>query len=389
VEGNLFQFAVLLGVLGLAAALSLSLRLPVVPFYIAAGAALGGLLPHSEVVQFLGSLGVVFLLFSMGLEFSIAGLAREPRTFVAAGSIDFAVNFPIGLAAGLLLGWSWIESLFLAGIVYMSSSAVVSKCIVDFGRAARPETETLLKVMVFEDLVIAVYMLVLASLTAGAAAGFGGAQVLSLLRSLAFLAVLLFAARRLGGPIERLLATRSEEAFTLALFAFVLLVASSAIAVGLSEAVGAFLAGLVLGGTGLKERAGHTLLPFQTLFAAVFFVSFGMTLDLSSVPAVALPAALLIALGIGSKTFGGFLAARASGHSPAQGVVMGLSLVPKGEFSIVLAGLAALAVGPESAIVALTGIYVFALSILGPMGMREADRIRGWILRPKPPPSRD
>lgn len=381
-EGNLPQFALLLGVLGIAAALSLALRLPVVPFYIAVGAALGGFLPQGEVVEFLGSLGVVFLLFSMGLEFSIGGLARDPRGFVGAGSIDFAANFPIGLIAGWMLGWSWIESLFLAGIVYMSSSAVVSKCIVEFGRAARPETETLLKVLVFEDLVIAVYMLLLASLAAGASTGFGAAQLLSLVYSLAFLAALLAAARWLGGPIERLLASRSDEAFTLTLFAFVLFVASAAIAVGLSEAVGAFLAGLVLGGTGLRERADHTLLPFQTLFAAIFFVSFGMMLDLSSVPAVALPAIGLIGFGLASKTIGGFFAGRVAGHARGPAIVMGLSLVPKGEFSIVLAGLAAASAGPESPIVALTGIYVFALSILGPIGMREADRIRAWLVPP-------
>jgi CPA2 family monovalent cation:H+ antiporter-2 len=386
VEGPLFQFALLFAVLGLAAGMSLSLRLPVVPLYIAAGVALGGVLPHSEIVEFLGSLGVVFLLFSMGLEFSTTGFGRDVRGFFGAGTIDWLFNFPIGLLAGRALGLSWLECLYVAGIIYMSSSAVVSKCIADFGRATRPETETILKVLVFEDFVIAVYLVLLNAL-ASSAAGEGGVreQALSLVGSVLFVTVLIFAARRLYGPLERILASRSEEAFTLTLFAFVLLVSSAAITMGLSEEVGAFLAGLILGGTGLRERAGRTLRPFQTLFAALFFVSFGLGLDLARMSEAAVPALLLVVLGLGTKVLGGFLAGRVAGHPPHQAAVVGLSLVPKGEFSIVLAGMAAATAGPASGIEALTGLYVFALSILGPIGMREADRLRALFFKPPGP----
>ncbi len=382
-EGHLFQFSLVLVVLGLAAAMSLSLRLPVVPLYIAAGVVMtaSGVPAPEQTVNFLGSLGVVFLLFSMGLEFSVGSVRREPGRFLSAGMLDWVFNFPVGLLAGKLLGWSWTESFFLAGILYMSSSAVVSKCIADFGRAARPETETLLRVMVFEDLLIAVYLVVLNTFVMG---GDGGAS--SLLLAVLFIATLIAVAHFYQEPLVRLIASHSEEAFTLALFAFVLLVASTAQLIGLSEAVGAFLAGLVLGGTTLKERAAHTLLPFQTLFAALFFVSFGMSLDLAGLGSVFVPALLLVVLGIGTKTMGGFLAGRTAGHSPRQSVVVGLSLVPKGEFSIVIAGLAATAAAADSEIVALTGVYVFALSIIGPIGMREADRIRDLLFPRKPAP---
>ena len=153
-DGHLFHFALLLGVLGVAAVISLSVRMPVVPLYIIAGVVLGIWLVEDEVVSFLAHLGVVFLLFAMGLEFSLGSPERGVRRFVGAGLVDLTFNFPVGLCVGLALGWSWVESLFLAGIVYMTSSAVVSKCIVDFGRAARPETETVLGVLVFEDLVV-------------------------------------------------------------------------------------------------------------------------------------------------------------------------------------------------------------------------------------------
>ncbi|MEE9281916.1 MAG: cation:proton antiporter [Myxococcota bacterium] len=374
-EGNLFQFSLLFGVLGIAAAVSIALRFPVVPLYIVAGVVLGNWLAPGEVVGFLGSLGVVFLLFSMGLEFSLGSAAARPRRFLAAGSCDLLLNFPVGLLAGLLLGWSWAESFFLAGILYMSSSAVVSKCIVEFGRAARPETETILGIMVFEDLVIAVYLVLINALVAGGVAvGDTWGQVGAVLRPLLFVGLLALLAWRLQSPLERLIASRSDESFTLLLFAFVLLIASSALGAGLSEAVGAFLAGIVIGSTRLKERAARTLHPFQTLFAALFFVSFGMGMELGRVGAVALPALMLILLGICTKVAGGFLAGRSAGHAPAQAAVVGLSLVPKGEFSIVIAALAASA-GGHSDIEALTGIYVFALSLLGPVGMREADRI--------------
>jgi CPA2 family monovalent cation:H+ antiporter-2 len=369
VEGHLFQFAVLLGVLGLAAVVSISLRLPVVPLYIGAGVVLGGLLEPDDIVRFLGSLGVVFLLFSLGLEFSQESVARAPKRFLRAGSLDLLFNFPIGFLVGLALGWSWIECFCLAGVLYMSSSAVVSKCVVDFNRAVRPETETILSIMVFEDLAIAVYLAVLNALITGGpeltAAGTG----LQILKAALFVLLLVLLARRYQAPLERLISHRSEEAFTLVLFAFVLLVASSAIAAGLSEAVGAFLA----------ERAARTLFPFQTLFAALFFVSFGMGLELRSMVDVLVPALLLVLIGFGTKVLGGFLAGRAVGHPPYQAAVVGLSLVPKGEFSILIAALAATVAQPGSNIEALTAVYVFALSIIGPIGMREADRIWAFL----------
>jgi CPA2 family monovalent cation:H+ antiporter-2 len=381
-EGNLLQFSLLFGVLGLAAAVSISLRFPVVPLYIVSGVVLGSWLAPDAVVEFLGSLGVVFLLFSMGLEFSLGSAARVPQRFLRAGSFDLLLNFPVGLLAGLALGWSWPESLFLAGILYMSSSAVVSKCIVEFGRAARPETETILGIMVFEDLVIAIYLVLINALVAGGVdAGGAWSYVGAVIRPLLFVCLLALLAWRLQTPLERLLASRSDEGFTLLLFAFVLLIASSALGAGLSEAVGAFLAGIVIGSTRLKERASRTLHPYQTVFAALFFVSFGMGIDLSSVGAVAAPAAILILLGICTKVSGGFLAGRSAGHTPAQSAVVGLSLVPKGEFSIVIAALAAAAAGGHSDIEALTGVYVFALAFLGPVLMREADRVWKFLAR--------
>ena len=372
----LFQFALLVSVLGAAAIASLSLRMPVVPLYIAAGVALGGWIERSELVEFLGSLGVVFLLFSLGLEFSLRSFARAPGRFFRVGSLDWLLNFPVGLLIGLVLGWSWIEALFLAGILYMSSSAVVSKCIIEFGRATRPETETILHVLVFEDLVVAILLVILGVLapTQGLASGIGGIS-LSLLRAALFVGLLVLLAWRLHEPIESLLRARSEESFTLVLVAFVLLVSSLALASGLSEAIGAFLAGVVVGGTGLKERAAQTLRPFQTLFAALFFISFGLRVDLADVWDILGTAVILVLLGLATKASGGFLAGRTAGHSPRLSLVVGLSLIPKGEFSIVLAAMAAAIADPSAHIETLTGVYVFALSILGPVAMREADRI--------------
>jgi CPA2 family monovalent cation:H+ antiporter-2 len=379
VDGHLLQFALLLGVLGLAAGISLVLRMPVVPLYIGAGVVIGSWLVADEVVSFLGHLGVVFLLFAMGLEFSLASIASSARRFLGAGTVDLATNFPVGLLAGLAFGWGWTESLFLAGIVYMTSSAVVSKCIVDFGRAARPETETVLAVLVFEDLVIALYLVLLTSLFVGGAETASASDVaLSLARAAAFVGLLALLAWRFQAPLVRLLGGQSEEGFTLVLFSFVLGVAAAALAAGLSAEIGAFLAGLVLGSTSLKERCARTLWPFQTLFAALFFVSFGMSIELDSVAGVLVPTAALVALGLMSKTLGGFLAGRVAGHSPSQSLTLGLSLIPKGEFSIVLATIAA-ALAPGHPIAALSALYVFALSILGPLAMREADRIRAYL----------
>ncbi len=388
-EEALFQFTFLVAVLGIAALVSVALRMPVVPLYIASGIGLGIWFEANDTVHLLGSLGVVFLLFSMGLEFSISSFAEAPSRLIRAGSLDLLMNFPIGIAVGSMLGWSWIESLFLAGILYMSSSAVVSKCVVEFDRAARPETETILQILVFEDIVIAgvlVALGVLAHASGPDPQGMGD-LVQALFLAFAFIGVLGASAMFFQGPIASLLRARSEESFTLVLVAFVLTVACAALWMGLSEAVGAFLAGLVVGSTPLKERASSTLRPFQTLFAALFFVAFGMGLDFQNFGEIALMALLLILLGLATKIGGGYLAGRSVGHSPRLSMVVGISLIPKGEFSIVLAGLAATIADPGTQIEALTGVYVFALSILGPIAMREADRLAPFILRTARAPS--
>jgi CPA2 family monovalent cation:H+ antiporter-2 len=371
-------------VLGFAAVASIALGLPVVPLYITAGLALGGLIPPSDVVPFLGSLGVVFLLFSMGLDFSPGARGVLSGRALGAGTVDLVVNFPLGLALGLVAGWSWEESLFLAGIVYMTSSAVVTKCIVDLGRAARPETETILAIMVYEDFAIAFYLVLLSVLVPGVDGEAPHAAV-AIARALAFVGALGLAAWQLDRALERWLAPLAEEAFTLLLFALVLGLAATAQAAGLSLEIGALLSGLVLGRTGLRERAARTLLPFQTVFAALFFVSFGMGLDLASFAPVLPAATLFVLVGLTAKTVGGFFAGRAAGHPPRLAAVVGLSLIPKGEFSIVLASAAA-AAKPGSPLEPFAGIYVLALSILGPIAMREADRVRDWLFPRKGTP---
>jgi CPA2 family monovalent cation:H+ antiporter-2 len=244
--------------------------------------------------------------------------------------------------------------------------------------------------MVFEDLVIAGLLVALGVLatTGGAPSGWGE-LIASLARAAGFVAVLMILAWRFHRPVGALLRARSEESFTLVLVAFVLMVAAAALASGLSEAIGAFLAGLVVGATNLKEKASRTLAPFQTVFAALFFVSFGTRVDLGNLSDVAGTAFLLVLLGFATKACGGFLAGRSVGYSHRLSFVVGMSLVPKGEFSIVLASMAAAVAHPDTQIETLTGVYVFALSILGPIAMREADRMSDLmqsLRRRKPAP---
>jgi len=353
--------------------------MPVVPLYIIAGLGIGFWIEPNEVAEFLGQLGVVFLLFSMGLEFSVGSLRREPKRFILPGAIDFAINFPIGVVAGLSFGSDPLNMIFLGGIVYMTSSAVVSQCISEFGRATRPETETLLAIMVFEDLVIAAYLVIVSTLVGRPGELEEQRTVLVTLAGVAlFLGTLWLLAKRFQRPLERLIAPGSEEGFTLALFAFVLLIASAALGVGLSSEVGAFLAGIVIGSTSHKERAADTLHPYRTLFAALFFISFGMSLDPASFGRVWLPGIVLVLAGITTKSLGGFLAGRSVGYGVGPSWVLGFSLIPKGEFSIVIAALAAKATG-EQEIVALTGVYVLSLALLGPIVMREADVLSRWL----------
>ncbi|MEV6950230.1 cation:proton antiporter, partial [Streptomyces sp. NPDC051172] len=335
----------------------------------AAGVAHNPMEPIEEFSRLAAEIGVVLLLLMLGVEYSARELFGGLRGSWRAGVLDIVLNFTPGAAAGLLLGWGPVGALVLGGITYISSSGIIAKVLSDLGRVGNRETPVLLSVLVFEDLAMAVYLPVMTALAAGTAfvSGLKAAGV-----ALVVVALVLGAAVRYGPEISRLLHSDEQENFLLTVLGLALVVAGVAGALQVSAGVGAFLLGIAISGAAAKQ-ARAVLEPLRDLFAALFFVLFGMSVDPRTLPPVLLAALALALVTAATKVATGYLAARGAGIGVAGRWRAGAALTIRGEFSIVIAGLAASAGDVPPEMTAFATAYVLALAVAGPVLMRYAD----------------
>ncbi len=354
-----------------------------IPLYLIAGLAFGngGIAPlnfSENFIGFAGEVGVLLLLFMLGLEYTGEELMANLRVGLPAGLMDFALNFTPGLLAGLLLGWQPLAALLLGGVTYISSSGVIAKVLGELGWLNNPETPTVLSILVIEDLAMAVYLPLIAVLLIGQSFVTG---LISILIALATVGVVLFLAVRYGDSISRVAAHESNEIILLTTFGAVLLVAGIAQRLQVSSAVGAFLVGIALSGP-LAKRAHHLVGPLRDLFAAQFFFFFGLQINPATLPPV-----LLLALSLGivtalTKILTGWWAARRAGIERKGQWRAGAALVARGEFSIVIAGLGVHA-GLEPRLSSLSAAYVLFLAVLGPILARTIEPLLDVVTRKK------
>ena len=380
----------LLGAGAVLAALALSgllfdrMRQSIIPAFILLGMSLRSLDLDEHLVEALATLGVVLLLFFMGLEFSVGALLRDRRRIVRNGGIDLLVCFPAGFLVGLWVGGGWTGALLMGGAFYVSSSAIIAKSTIELRRAADPETEVALGVLVFEDLFMALFLAVLsgAVLTSEPSAG---AALWGMAKAVTFFAAVVGLALYARPVLDRAFDLDSDDLFLLLTGGVVLLLSWGALAAGLSEAIGAFLAGLLLAETEHKERAERLFGPLQGLFAAVFFLGFGLSLDPSTFAGVWPYALVLALLGVLLKVATGMWIGRRDGMPKRNGLALGLTLVPRGEFSILLAGIAVTA--RMEAVGATIALLVLSLSLVGTVGLRFAPEISRRVYPRRPSPS--
>ncbi|MEV7176369.1 cation:proton antiporter [Kitasatospora sp. NPDC093679] len=350
-----------------------------IPLYLLGGLAFGhgGLLPLSSSEEFVATgaeIGVVLLLLMLGLEYTAADLVTNLKQQYPAGAVDFAFNALPGAAAGLLLGWGPVAAVVLAGVTWISSSGVIAKVLGDLGRLGNRETPVILSVLVLEDLSMALYLPILTALLAGAGLLAGS---ITLAIALATAGAVLFVALRYGRLISKFVSHDDPEKLLLVVFGLTLLVAGIAQQLQVSAAVGAFLVGIALSGE--AAEGAHTLLsPLRDLFAAVFFVFFGLSTDPTSIPPVLLPALALALVTALTKIATGYWAARRAGIGPRGRWRTGGALVARGEFSIVIAGLAVTA-GIEPDLGPLATAYVLILVIVGPLAARWTEPAAGRL----------
>lgn len=359
-------FAVLTGLGTIARRFALS----PIPLYLAAGLALGegGLVPLPAAGGFVetsASIGVVLLLLTLGLEFSIGEFASSLRRHLPSAWFDLVLNAAPGAVAGWLIGLDGVGILALAGVTWISSSGVIARLLSDLRRLGNRETPAVLSILVLEDFAMAAYLPLLAVLAAG---GTFLQAVFGMAIAIGALAMAFVVSYRWGHHVGRLVAHPDNEQLLLRILGLTLIVAALAEFIHASAAVGAFLVGLTLTGEA-AERARTVLTPLRDLFAAIFFLAIGVSVD----PAALLPmlpvAFALAAVTAVTKVLTGQFAARRDGVARPGQLRAGTALIARGEFSLVIIGLVGASV---EGLEAVATPYVFILAMVGPVLARFA-----------------
>ncbi|SDI10092.1 cation:proton antiporter [Paenibacillus naphthalenovorans] len=389
-DHTVLEVGLAISLIAIAGLLSAKLRFSVIPFYILVGMAVG---PHAPkigffdfrfiesapLIEFMGRLGVLFLLFYLGLEFSVGRLIKSGKSIAVGGTIYIAINFTLGLLLGWMLALPVKEILVVAGITTISSSAIVAKVLVDLKRTANPETEMILGIIMFEDVFLAVYISILSGLVLSGASSLGGV-LLSALMALGFMLFFIILGRKAVPFLNRALNIRSNELFALVIFGTLFLIAGIGETIHVAEAIGALLTGLVLAETEHMKRIEHLILPFRDFFGAVFFFSFGLSIDpLTLGGAVWYSLAAVVVTLIGNF-IAGMLAGKYAGLSSKASANIGLTIVSRGEFSIIMAN-----IGKAGGLLAIlqpfAALYVLILAILGPLLTKESKRVYTMLNR--------
>lgn len=321
------------------------IKQPLVLGYILAGILVG---PHIHFmpnvtdyksISIWAEIGVIFLLFSLGLEFSFKKLAKVGGSAGITATIDVLGMFSLGFCVGLLLGWSKIDSIFLGGIMSISSTTIIMRAFDELGVKHKKFAGLVFGVLIVEDL-FAILMLVLLS-TLAVSSQFEGGQMLVSILKLGFFLILWFLAGIFIIP-SFLKATKklmNDETMLIVSLALCLLMVLLAVKVGFSPALGAFIMGSILAETTQAERIEHLTKSVKDLFAAVFFVSVGMMIDPSILVKYAIPVlAIAVSVVLGKFIFAG-LGALVSGQPLKTSVQTGSSLTQIGEFSFIIATL--------------------------------------------------
>lgn len=377
--------------LGLLGRLAGRIGLSPIPLYLVGGLCFGtgGVFPLGDIGEFTSlasEVGVVLLLLLLGLEYSAAELMTGLKRSWTGGVLDIVLNAAPGVAVALILGWGPVGAMVMGGVTYISSSGIVAKVLSDLGRLGNRETPVVLSILVFEDLVMAVYLPILTALLIGVTF-IGGLEAVGI--SLAVIAVVLLVALRWGRYVSAVVDSPDREVFLLKVLGAALLVAGLASALQVSAAVGAFLLGIAISGS-TAHNATRLLEPLRDLFAAVFFVVFGLNTDPRAIPPVLGWAVVLAVATSLTKIATGWWAARRQGIGKLGRARAGAALIARGEFSIVIAGLAVSYAAVPEQLAALATAYVLIMAILGPIAAKFVEPVARALQRrsaPAPAPS--
>lgn len=357
--------------------------LPTIPLFILAGMLLGPHTPGYVLVddphqlEMLSALGLVLLLFYLGLEFHVEDLKTGGRKMALAGGAYLALNVTAGFGFGLALGWGLSEALVLAGVLGISSSAIVTKVLVDLGRIGNPESRPILGIIVVEDIFLALYLAALQPVISGADSMASAAGQAA--KAFGFLLVLAVAARWGTRLIGRLIATKDDELLVISFLGAVVLVAGIAEEFGVADAIGAFMVGLMLGNTTSGGRIRELVHPLRDAFGAIFFFAFGLSIDPGDLPLVVWPVLIAAAVTIAMNVLAALFAARIYGFGRGPAANVATTLLARGEFALILATMSANA-GLDRRLGPFIAGYVLVLAVLAPLAAGRSH----WLARVLP-----
>ena len=376
--GILFLIAYVLG------RLARRIGLPAIPVYMVVGLLAS---PHTELfpldfqaadVRLVAVIGLLLLLFSLGLEFDQEEFFGNFNRLLISGGSYVAINLGAGIAFGFWVGWGTREALIIAGMTATSSSAIVTKLLIELRRLANDETPMILGVTVIEDIFIAIYLAIVSAALSGAT-GFWPI-VLRLVIDFAFIVAMFSIARWGSRYVARMLQTKDDELFTILFFGLAVVFGGIGELIGVTDAIGAFLIGVVLGATRYHSRIDRVTVPLRDIFAAFFFLNFGLDLDIAQFPQVTWVVIAAVVLTIVLNFGASQLIAWLNKFDFTAGINTFVILQNRGEFVLILATLA-VGAGLDSRLTPFAGLYVLIMAIFGPLVAANSDRINRAIRR--------
>ncbi|WP_026674547.1 cation:proton antiporter [Alkalihalobacterium bogoriense] len=346
--------------------LGVKIKIPNVIIFIITGIVISGILTDTHLLHFAGEIGIVLLFFMLGMEFPIKQLLTVAKKVVKAGVLDVVLCFGVTIGICLLAGLDLVASLIIGGVLYATSSSITAKMLESSKRLANPESEFMLGLLIFEDLVAPILVAVLVGVTAGATLTYSSmslliVKVMLLVAGAVLLGHFLFS--KLGPFFDRYM---NEDIFLLFVIGLALAYGGFALYLDLSEVLGAFLAGIMLAEVKRTHELEELVVRSRDLLMPLFFLYFGTTITLQEgVPMVGL-LFLLLVWSIIAKIIVGYLGGQWYGLSKRVSLRAGLSLTQRGEFSIIIAALAIGTIQSFSSIFillsALIGVALFQLA---------------------------
>ena len=358
--------------------------LPSIPIYMIVGLLASpnvGWFPlsfDSHDIELVAIFGLILLLFNLGLEFDQDEFFANAGKLVVSGGTYIALNMGVGLVFGAMVGWGTREALIIAGMTATSSSAIVTKLLIELNRLANRETPMILGVTVVEDIFIAIYLAIVSVVLSGETDP--GPVVLKLVIAFTFLVVMFAVARYGGRVVSRVMRTKDDELFTVLFFGLAVLFGGLGEVLGVTDAIGAFLIGLIVGASRYRARVEQFALPMRNVFGAFFFLNFGLGLDPGLFPDVLGVVAAAVGMTVLLNVVAGQFVAWLNGLGPQAGINTAVILVNRGEFALILATLSAGA-GLDPRLQPFAGLYVLVMAVLGPLLAANSERIGGVVLR--------